>query len=90
MFEIYLSNKSLKALERLNKGIVERIKKLLLNLETSPLPIRDYDIKKISGAENVYRARISTYRIVYRINWEKKEINVIKIAKRDEETYKRL
>ena len=65
MFEIYLSNKTLKALKKLDKGIVERLRKLLLNLETSPLPIREYDIKKISGIENVYRVRISEYRRNY-------------------------
>ncbi len=90
MFEIYLSNNSLKTLKRLDKRIVERIRKLLLNLETSPLPIRGYDIKKIIDAEDVYRVRISDYRVIYKIKWEKKEIDVIKIAKRDEKTYKKL
>ncbi|HJH26126.1 MAG TPA: hypothetical protein C5S37_04960 [Methanophagales archaeon] len=90
MFEIYLSNNSLKTLKRLDKRIVERIRKLLLNLETSPLPIREYDIKKITDAEDVYRVRISDYRVIYKIKWEKKEIDVIKIAKRDEKTYKKL
>ena len=90
MFEIYLSNNSLKTLKRLDKRIVERIRKLLLNLETSPLPIREYDIMKITDAEDVYRVRISDYRVIYKIKWEKKEIDVIKIAKRDEKTYKKL
>ena len=90
MFAIYLSNNSLKALKRLDKRMVEQIRKLLLNLESSPLPIREYDIRKVRGAEDVYRARISEYRIIYRIEWGKKEINVMKIAKRDEKTYKRL
>ena len=77
-------------LKRFNKGIVERIKKLLLNLETSPLPIRKYDIKKIIDTEDVYRVRISNYRVIYKIKWERKEIDVIKITKRDEMIYKKL
>jgi mRNA interferase RelE/StbE len=90
MFEIYLSNMSLKALKRLDKGLVEQIRTLLLNLETSPLPIKGYDVRKIRGAEDIYRVRISEYRIVYKIEWEIREINVIKITERDENTYKRL
>jgi mRNA interferase RelE/StbE len=88
MFEIFLSNAALKALKNLDKRIAGRTKKALLTLKTSPLPIKEYDIKKIEGAEDFYRLRISRYRIVYRIDWGKKEINVIKIDKRDEKTYR--
>ena len=90
MFEIYLSNAALKALKDLDKRIVEKAKKALLTLKTSPLPIKEYDIKKVEGAEDIYRLRISRYRIVYRIDWGKKEINVIKIDKRSEKTYRGL
>ena len=90
MFEVYLSSKSLKTLQKLDKQIAERMKEFLLNLKTSPLPVKKYDLKKISGMHDVYRARISSYRIIYAIDWEKKEINVIKIAKRSEGTYKKL
>lgn len=82
MFEVYLSSQSLKTLRRLDKRIAGRIKNFLLNLRTSPLPVREYDLKKISGVQDVYRVRISSYRIIYKIDWGKKEINVIKIARR--------
>ncbi len=88
MFEIFLSNAALKAMKNLDKRIAGRAKKALLTLKTSPLPIKEYDIKKLEGAEDIYRLRISRYRIVYRIDWGKKEINVIKIDKRDEITYR--
>ena len=88
MFEIYLSNAALKALNTLDKRIVENAKKALLALKISPLPIKEYDIKKVEGVDDIYRLRISRYRIVYRIDWSKKEINIIKIDKRDEKTYR--
>jgi mRNA interferase RelE/StbE len=88
MFEIYLSNAALKALKDLDKRIVERAKKAILILKISPLPIKEYDIKKVEGADDIYRIRISRHRIVYRIDWSKKEINIIKIDKRDEKTYR--
>ncbi|VVB87877.1 ParE toxin of type II toxin-antitoxin system, parDE [uncultured archaeon] len=88
MFEIYLSNTALKALKDLDKRIAGKAKGALLTLKTSPLPIKEYDIKKVEGVEDIYRLRISRDRIVYRIDWDKKEINVIKIDKRSEKTYR--
>ena len=63
MFEIYLSNAALKALKNLDKRIVEKAKKALLILKNSPLPIKEYDIKKVEGTDDIYRLRISRYRI---------------------------
>lgn len=88
MFEIFLSNASKKALKNLDKQIVEKVKKALLTLRISPLPIKEYNIKKIAGEEDTYRMRISRYRIVYDIDWSDKVITVIKIDKRDEKTYR--
>lgn len=88
MFEIFLSNAAKKALTNLDKRIAERAKKALLTLKTSPLPIKEYDIKKVAGEEDTYRLRISRYRIVYDIDWNNKTITVIKIDKRDEKTYR--
>ncbi len=88
MFEVYLSNSALKALKNFDRRIVDKIKKALLTLKNSPLPIKEYDIKKVEGADDIDRMRISRYRIVYRIDWGKKEINIIKIDKRSEKTYR--
>lgn len=88
MFEVYLSNAALKTLKNLEKRLAEKVKTALLALKTSPLPIKEYDIKKVEGTEDIYRLRISRYRIVYRIDWGRKEINIIKIDKKDEKTYR--
>jgi len=57
-------------------------------LKLAPLPVKEYDLKKISGTDNIYRIRISDYRIIYAIYWDKKEINVLRIARRDDRTYR--
>jgi len=88
MFEIYLSNAALKALKDFDTRIAEKAKKAILTLKISPLPIKEYDIKKVEGTDDIYRIRISRHRIVYRIDWSKKEINIIKIDKRNEKTYR--
>lgn len=82
MFEVYLSTESLKTLKKLEKKIAKKIKKLLLTLKTSPLPIKKYDLKKISGTKDTYRVRISKYRIIYKIDWNGKEIKVNNIAEK--------
>lgn len=88
MFEIFLSNAALKALKNLDNRIVQKAKKALLTLKSSPLPIKEYDIKKVEGIEDTYRLRIGNHRIIYKINWDVKEIYILKISKRDEKTYR--
>lgn len=90
MFEIYLGNNAYKSLKKLEQKIGQKVKQALISLKISPLPIKDYDLKKIVGAEDIYRIRISNYRIIYAVDWKNKEINVIRISKRDEMTYKKL
>lgn len=88
MFEIFLSNAAKKALKNLDKQMVVRVKKALLTLKTYPVPIKEYDIKKVSGEEDTYRLRISRYRIIYDVDWDNKVITVLKIDKKDEKTYR--
>ena len=88
MFDVYLSRKASKTLKRFDKKTADKIKRILTSLKTSPIPIRKHDIRKVSGARDFYRIRVSDFRIVYRILWGIKEINVIKISRKDDETYK--
>jgi len=88
LFKVYLSKKSLKDLKKLQKKKQERIKNVLLTLRTLPLPTKYYDVKKIATLEGFYRIRISDHRIIYKIDWDTKEIDVIKISRKDEKTYK--
>lgn len=90
MFEIFLSNKAEKELRGTDKKFLERIKALLEALKSSPLPIREYDLKKISGTENFYRIRLSEYRVIYSVDWGSKSINILKIERRGDSTYSRL
>jgi mRNA interferase RelE/StbE len=67
-----------------------RIKTALLTLKLHPVPVKEYDLRKISGSDNIYRIRISDYRIIYAIDWDKNEIDVLKIPRRDDRTYRNL
>ncbi len=88
MFEVFLSNIALKSLKKFDARTVQKSKKALIFLKSSPIPINEYGIKKIEGAEDTYRLRIGKYRIIYKIEWDRKEIYVLKIDIRNEKTYK--
>lgn len=90
MFNISLSNQAKKGLKSLDKRLFERIKNALLYIKDNPLPIKRYDIRKVSGEPYTYRIRISRYRIVYYIDWKNNSIDVIKIEKKGDETYKKI
>ena len=88
LFEVFLSREAEKALKGLDKKISLKIKEALLQLKITPLPFKEYDLKKIAGSENIYRIRISRYRIIYSVGWETKIVNVLRIARRDDKTYR--
>jgi mRNA interferase RelE/StbE len=88
MFDVFLSRDAEKALSKIDKKLTIRIKQALLTLKLTPLPVKEYDLKKISGTDNIYRIRISDYRIIYAVYWDKKEINIIRIVRRDDRTYR--
>ena len=46
--------------------------------------------RKLAFSENVYRIRLGGYRVIYEIRDEELLILVIRIAKRDKQTYRRL
>jgi mRNA-degrading endonuclease RelE of RelBE toxin-antitoxin system len=88
MFNVYLSRKALESLKNIRNKPLERIKNLLLRLKTNPVPAKEFDIRKIKNIPDTYRVRISRYRIIYRIMWDTNEVYVIKIAGRNEKTYR--
>ncbi len=75
-------------MKNLDKRTAARVKKALLTLKNYPVPIKEYDIKKISGEDDTYRLRISRYRIVYDVDWDNRVITVLKIDMRTESTYR--
>lgn len=73
-----------KALKRLSRKEKERIKNILLRLNSGDT--KGLDIKKLKGREDIFRARHGDIRIVYRI--ANRHIFILAIERRDESTYK--
>ncbi len=87
LFSVILSNKAEKQYRKLEAGIRAKVKQLMNALEQKPIPAEEYDLKKIAGEEDTYRIRVSSFRILYRVYWEKKIIGVSKIERRSETAY---
>lgn len=90
LFEVRFSNKAEKALNSCNEKLRNRLKELFLKMQEAPVPAREYDLKKISGTDDTYRIRLSSYRVTYAVFWEEKIIRVVFVELRNKSTYKNM
>jgi mRNA interferase RelE/StbE len=79
MYRIKIKKVALKQLEKLPLEIIERINIKILTLSENPRP---KGCKKLHSKEELYRVKISSYRIVYSIHDNILVIEVIKIGHR--------
>jgi len=49
----------------------------------NPVPAEYYDIKKLKGHTDTYRARIGDMRVIYEILWDLKRVHVLLIEPRE-------
>ncbi len=80
-------NKIEKFLKSLSKTEKELFFLLMNQLEKdfTKLP----NIKKLKNTKNLYRIRIGKYRIIFK-NYINKKTEIVRISKRDDQTYKNL
>ncbi len=64
------------------KAVLLIVKQLILDFRKLP------NVKKLSGFSNLYRIRVSNYRIIFQV--ENETATVIRIVKRDDSSYKNL
>jgi mRNA interferase RelE/StbE len=79
MYNIIVSKKAEKVLDKLPNEYYELISKHLLILEENPPP---YGSIKLTGSKNTYRIRVGVYRTIYTIEDEILTVEVIKIDQR--------
>ncbi len=90
MFEVKTYKKIEKDTKDFHKNIKEKIKELILVLHQNPVPREKFDIIKIGGKDSFYRCRIGYSRTLYEVLWEEKVVQIIKVERRDESTYKKI
>ncbi|MBD2751495.1 type II toxin-antitoxin system RelE family toxin [Spirosoma validum] len=80
MYQVQISNRAAKALEKLPDGLYERIREAIQDLAENPRPT---GCKKLKGRLG-YRIRVGDYRIVYEIEDDKLLVLIIDIGHRRE------
>ena len=80
-YEVVLSPKAEKQLDELPTPLRRRITEAIEGLESKPRP---HGVKKLTGAENLWRIRVGDYRIVYTIEDDRLIVLVVKIGHRRE------
>ena len=83
MFEVIASQKARKAIKKLPEHYKRRIIELLLIFRENPVPAEYYDVKKLKGYTDTYRARIGDVRVIYEILWNLKRVHVLLIEPRE-------
>jgi mRNA-degrading endonuclease RelE of RelBE toxin-antitoxin system len=83
LFEVTIAQRARKASKRLQEHYKRRVIELLLILRENPVPAEYYDIKKLKGYTNMYRARIDDVRVIYEVSWNQRAINVLLIELRE-------
>ena len=87
VFAVRLGNKAEKQLRKLEPSILSRVLELFKVLEYSPVPAKEFSLIKLSGREDTYRVRLSSYRVAYTVFWDEKVVRILKVEKRSETTY---
>ena len=83
MFQVTISHRAKKSIKRHPEHYKRRVIELLLIFRENPIPAEYYDIKKLKGYMDTYRARIGDVRVIYEILWNLKEVHVLLIERRE-------
>lgn len=80
--EVRIKKSVFKEIERLPKNIQILYKEFLIDLKRDGLAIKGWELKKMGGASNEYRAKLNqNYRVI--IEYVKPDLIIIKVASRE-------
>ena len=83
MFDVLSASRARKSAKKLPETYRRRIVDFLLILRENPVPAEYYDVKKLKGHKDTYRARIGDLRIIYEVLWDLKRVHVLVIEHRE-------
>jgi len=85
-YEIVLRRAPQKELDTLSERDYQAVGKAISDLENVPRPAR---VKKLADS-GLWRIRVGQFRVVYAIDDEARTVTVVRVARRQEDTYKGL
>lgn len=81
VYELLLTARARKDMNRLQGTIFERVSDALLTLQDEPRP---HGYKKLRGSTNSYRIRVGEYRAVYDLDDKAQTVTVLQVRHRRE------
>jgi len=81
MYNVVLTKRAVKNFRKLPEELQNRCGEIFDDLEYSFAPIR-LNVKKLKGYENIYRIRVGSWRIIYKVDNNKKSIVIYDILPR--------
>ena len=85
-YEVKIRSAAQKDLDTIVGQEYAAVAKAISGLEENPRPPK---VKKLAES-GLWRVRVKKYRVIYTINDTAKEIIVVRVARRSEDTYKKL
>ncbi len=85
-YRLLVSRAARKQLDRLPHKDIDRINAVLTALREDPY----HNARKLAGQFNLWRIRVGRLRIIYQIRTRELTVLVLRVAKRDERTYRNL
>lgn len=85
-YEIILRSAAKKQLDELSEPEFLRVSNVINELEQNPRPFK---VKKLAGSD-YYRVRTGDLRLVYHLNGKNHVLTIVRIARRNEETFRNL
>ena len=70
---------AVRELKRLDRQSIPRIVEAIVTLSSNPFP---HGVRKLQGAERVYRMRVGQYRVIYQIEPESSSLQIMRIRHR--------
>ena len=80
MFSILIHRKALKEIDRFPTEDKRRILNAIRKIATEPF---SGDVKPIKGVRGLLRRRVGEYRIAFTVNFEKNEVVVLRVGRRE-------
>jgi len=83
-WQISVANAAQKQLEKVPARNAEKIEKAIDGMAVNPFA---GDVKKMSGKEDIWRRRVGSYRIFYKVIQDLKIVYIFEITRRTSKTY---
>ena len=83
-YQIIIEKAALKSLSKLDKRLQTEISEAIDALAIEPRP---FGYKKMVDANGLYRVKVKNYRIIYFVQDNLLIVTIVRVAKRNEQTY---